>query len=81
MYDIALLKTKLKNYITDRRLRKILVNACWRSVAFHIETNNLFGIANQMTLSICNAALGWSELIKTEGISFCFSCSEIFVIC
>ena len=58
MYDIALLKTKFKNYTTDRRLRKIFVNACWHSVAFHIETNNLFGIANQMTLSICNAALG-----------------------
>ena len=57
MYDIALLKTKLKNYITDRRLCKLLVNVCRHSVAFHIENNNLFGIANQMTLSICNADL------------------------
>lgn len=81
MYDIALLKTKLKNYITDRRLCKLLVNACRHSVAFHIENNNLFDIANQMTLSICNAAPRWSELIKTDGISFCFSCYEIFVIC
>lgn len=50
-------KNKVEKLQTDRRLCKLLVNVCRHSVAFHIENNNLFGIANQMTLSICNADL------------------------